>query len=80
MINRFFLFIVAVLVIYLQWHNGAEARTLESMKNSESCSLIKEKLLANIERLQKSYEVCRETPYDGLLRRKRAPELIWDIE
>ncbi|VDN98129.1 unnamed protein product [Rodentolepis nana] len=80
MINQLPFFIVAFLVICLQGHNGAEARSLDLMKNSESCSLVREKLLANIERLQKSYEVCWGKAYDRLLRRKRAPELIWDIE
>nr|CDS29279.1 neuropeptide [Hymenolepis microstoma] len=80
MINRLPLLIVAVLLICLQGHNGAEARTLDLLKNSESCSLVREKLLENIERLQKSYEVCWGKSFDRLLRRKRAPELIWDIE
>ncbi|CDI97018.1 conserved hypothetical protein [Echinococcus multilocularis] len=80
MISRTALLCLTFIGICIHWSHGAEAASLEPARGSGVCSLVRRRLILEIARLMNAYEMCVEGGSDALLRRKRAPEMLWDIE
>ncbi|KAL5961804.1 hypothetical protein TSMEX_010452 [Taenia solium] len=80
MISRAALLCLALVGVCIYWNRGAEAAAIEPTKGSSVCSLIRKRLMSEISRLMSAYEICGDGGSDALFRRKRAPEMLWDIE
>ncbi|VDM20559.1 unnamed protein product [Hydatigera taeniaeformis] len=80
MISRTALLCLAFVGICICWNHSVAATSLEPTRSSGVCTLIRKRLMSEISRLMSVYETCIEGGSDTLLRRKRAPEMLWDIE
>ena len=77
---RTVVFCLVFFIVCIQWSSGAEATLRESAKSNGVCTHFRRRLISEMAKLLSAYENCIENSYDGLILRKRAPEMLWDIE
>ena len=77
---RTIVFCLVFFLVCIQLSHETESSTRESTKSFGVCSRIRKRLIGEMAKLLSAYESCIENSYEGIILRKRAPEMLWDIE